>query len=225
MNNVELKQIKINCYISDSAGEHATARCQLRIEYSNKVFLSLSYITHQMNLVESAKGLAPELSRLALQLFGICVNATSVKCLWSNMGFFAFKMPKLATFLAMAQLQKYESEDDDENNDDSKFTFNAFNDSDTEELEETSIIDNCNVNDTFEEYDNNNILNPEQWIKIIKSWIEMVNTENDSNNLDSREVEPYDFEVGRHDTHPADNPLVKWKLLELFLEAPIYMVQ
>ncbi|CAB4392853.1 unnamed protein product [Rhizophagus irregularis] len=49
MNNVKLKQIKINCYISDSAGEHATARCQLRIEYSNKVFLS--YITHQMNLV------------------------------------------------------------------------------------------------------------------------------------------------------------------------------
>ncbi|GBC19614.2 hypothetical protein RIR_jg41882.t1 [Rhizophagus irregularis DAOM 181602=DAOM 197198] len=139
---------------------------------------------------ESAKGLAPELSRLALQLFGICVNATSVKCLWSNM--------------------EYESEDNDKNNDDSKFTFNAFNDSDTEELEETSIIDDCNVNDTFEEYDNNNILNPEQWTKIIKSWIEMVNTENDSNNLDSREVEPYDFEIGRHDTHPADNPLVKW---------------
>jgi hypothetical protein len=38
----------------------------------------------------------------------------------------------------------------------------------------------------------------------------MVNTKNDSNNLDSREVEPYNFEVGGHDTHPADNPLVKW---------------
>ncbi|CAB4439693.1 unnamed protein product [Rhizophagus irregularis] len=99
---------------------------------------------------------------------------------------------------------------------------------DTEELEETSIIDDCNVNDIFEEYDNNNTLNPEQWTKIIESWIEMVNTENNSNNLDSREVEPYDFEVGGHDTHPADNPLTKWKLFDLFndsLEAPIYMVQ
>ncbi|CAB4386545.1 unnamed protein product [Rhizophagus irregularis] len=99
---------------------------------------------------------------------------------------------------------------------------------DTEELEETSIIDDCNVNDIFEEYDNNNTLNPEQWTKIIESWIELVNTENNSNNLDSREVEPYDFEVGGHDTHPADNPSAKWKLFDLFndsLEAPIYMVQ
>lgn len=36
---------------------------------------------------ESARGLAPELSRLALHLFGICVNAASVERLWSNMGF------------------------------------------------------------------------------------------------------------------------------------------
>jgi hypothetical protein len=36
---------------------------------------------------DSAKGLAPELSRFALQLFGICVNAASVERLWSNMGF------------------------------------------------------------------------------------------------------------------------------------------
>ncbi|PKB94325.1 hypothetical protein RhiirA5_404857 [Rhizophagus irregularis] len=81
-------------------------------------------------------------------------------------------------------IQEYESEDDDENNDDSEFTFNAFNDSDTEKLEETSIIDDY-----------------------------------------SREVEPYDFEVGGHDTQPV--PLAKCKLLELFndsLEASIYMI-
>ena len=36
---------------------------------------------------ESARGLAPELSRLALQLFGICVNSASVERLWSTMGF------------------------------------------------------------------------------------------------------------------------------------------
>jgi len=36
---------------------------------------------------ESAQGLAPELSRLALHLFGICINAASVERLWSNMGF------------------------------------------------------------------------------------------------------------------------------------------
>ena len=36
---------------------------------------------------ESAQGLAPELSRLELHLFGICINAASVERLWSNMGF------------------------------------------------------------------------------------------------------------------------------------------
>jgi hypothetical protein len=40
-----------------------------------------------MDFWESAKGLAPELSRLALQLFGIYINLASVKRLWSNMGF------------------------------------------------------------------------------------------------------------------------------------------
>ena|SRR2546429_2532093 len=112
--------------------------------------------------------------------------------------------------------------------DDEEFTFSAFNDSDTDELEETSIIDECNVIDTFEETNNrDNILNPEQWTKMIENWIEMVNTEI---NLDSEEVvgeETYDFEIGGHTTHPADNPLAKWKLFDLFsnsLEAPVYMV-
>lgn len=63
---------------------------------------------------------------------------------------------------------------------------------------------------------------------MIENWIEMVDAEV---NLDSEEVvgeETYDFEVGGHITHPADNSLAKWKLLDLFcdsLEAPIYMVQ
>ena len=36
---------------------------------------------------EFAKGLTPELSRFALRLFGICVNAASVERFWSSMGF------------------------------------------------------------------------------------------------------------------------------------------
>ena len=49
-----------------------------------------TYNQFEENIVdfwESAKGLAPELSRLALHLFGICVNAASVERLWSTMGF------------------------------------------------------------------------------------------------------------------------------------------
>ncbi|CAG8785523.1 35998_t:CDS:2, partial [Racocetra persica] len=36
MDNAEKESIRINCYISDSAGEYVVARRQLRIEYPNK---------------------------------------------------------------------------------------------------------------------------------------------------------------------------------------------
>ncbi|CAG8671688.1 9194_t:CDS:2, partial [Ambispora gerdemannii] len=180
MEEAEQNQIKINCFVTDSAGEYAAARRQLRIEYPNKIWIPC--MAHQMNLVvgdifkesefyqqtsknavrlvsyfhsspyfteklqneqqscyektialatpsetpwfgemptrilrqylsyqrevfpfnpetynqfddniidfwESAQGLAPELSRLALHLFGICINAASVERLWSNMSF------------------------------------------------------------------------------------------------------------------------------------------
>src|SRR6185437_2476257 len=60
--------------------------------YQRKVF-PFDYETYDQfneNIVDfwdSAKGLAPELSRLALQLFGICINSASVERLWSTMGF------------------------------------------------------------------------------------------------------------------------------------------
>ncbi len=40
-----------------------------------------------MDFWDSAKGQAPELSRFALHLYGICVNSASVERLWSTMGF------------------------------------------------------------------------------------------------------------------------------------------
>jgi len=40
-----------------------------------------------MSFWESCLGHAPELSRFALHLYGVCVNAASVERLWSAMGF------------------------------------------------------------------------------------------------------------------------------------------
>lgn len=40
-----------------------------------------------MDFWDLAKGQAPELSRFALHLYGICVNSASVERLWSTMGF------------------------------------------------------------------------------------------------------------------------------------------
>jgi hypothetical protein len=44
-----------------------------------------------MSFWESCSGHTPELSRLALHLYSICVNAASVERLWSTMGFFHTK--------------------------------------------------------------------------------------------------------------------------------------
>ncbi|PKC00398.1 hypothetical protein RhiirA5_428247 [Rhizophagus irregularis] len=84
---------------------------------------------------------------------------------------------------------------------DNEFTFNAFNDSNTEELEETSVIDECNVNDTFEKTNNSNNINSEQWTKIIENWIKMVNAEINIDNTEVIGEETYKFEVGRQSIH------------------------
>ncbi|CAB4424802.1 unnamed protein product [Rhizophagus irregularis] len=49
MDDAEKNGIQVNCYVSDSAGEYAAARRQLRVEYPSKVFIPC--MAHQMNLV------------------------------------------------------------------------------------------------------------------------------------------------------------------------------
>jgi hypothetical protein len=109
-------------------------------------------------------------------------------------------------------------EDEGENN---EFTFNdSFNISDTEEegSEDGNFSDINMTNDV-------GTVNSEQWIRMVENWIEMVNLDEDRlNNEDITGNETYDFEVGGHNVHPADNSLAKWKLVNLFnesLEAPI----
>jgi hypothetical protein len=65
-----------------------------------------------------------------------------------------------------------------EENEDNNITFDAFNLSDTEEESEDASIINGNNVDAFENTNNNDILNSEQWAKIIENWIEMVDAEN-----------------------------------------------
>ncbi|CAB4429287.1 unnamed protein product [Rhizophagus irregularis] len=303
MNNAKLKQIKINYFVSDSAGEYAVAKCQLRVEYPSKVFLPC--MAYQMNLVvrdifkeslqykqisknavrivsyfhsfpyftgllrneqtscygqtialitpgetrwnsyyfcfrsilkteaalkfeeniidfwESAKGLAPEFSKLALHLFGICVNAALVECLWSNMGFLhSTRRNKLhhKKVLAMAQLRS---------------DILCKRKRDNIEISERQYKQ-LHIAEPIQEYqsdeedtnDNDDNINSEQWTKIIEDWIKMVNAEINIDNTEVIGEDIYEFEISGQSIHPADNPLVKWKLLDLFnetLEAPVNM--
>ncbi|CAB5373490.1 unnamed protein product [Rhizophagus irregularis] len=49
MEQAHQHQINIKCFVSDSAGEYAAARRQMRVEYKDKIFLPC--MAHQMNLV------------------------------------------------------------------------------------------------------------------------------------------------------------------------------
>jgi len=54
----------------------------------------------------------------------------------------------------------------------------------------------------------------------------MLDAENHLDNGDNVSEEPIEFELGGHTIHPADDPMAKWDLLNLFnnsLEAPIYL--
>ena len=93
-------------------------------------------------------------------------------------------------------IQEYEDEDEENE----EFAFNAFDTSDTEESEELedafTDIDKSH-DDIFENANNGtNILNSEQWTKMIERWIELVDTENHLNSEDVIDKETYDFEIG-----------------------------
>ncbi|UZO18766.1 uncharacterized protein OCT59_010078 [Rhizophagus irregularis] len=171
------------------------------LSYQRVIFLKLIISLKKILLI------APELSKLALYLFGICINGNVFSQIWK------FLNSNINDYILLNQSKN-----------DNEFTFNAFNDSDTEELEETSVIDECNVNDTFEKTNNSDNINSEQWTKIIENWIKMVNAEINIDNTEVIGEETYKFEVGRQSIHSADNLLAKWKLLDLFnetLEAPV----
>lgn len=95
-----------------------------------------------------------------------------------------------------------------------------ISDDEDEEID-TSIF---NEND-----DNNNaseIFNVDNWLQVVENWIKMLDIENHLDNGEDINEEPLEFELGGRIIHPADDPLAKWNLLDLFndsLDAPIYL--
>lgn len=80
----------------------------------------------------------------------------------------------------------------------------------------------------METEDNNasKILNADHWLRIVENWVKMLDIENHLDNGENINEEPVEFELGGRDIHPADDPLAKWDLLNLFnnlLEAPVYI--
>ncbi|CAB4395944.1 unnamed protein product [Rhizophagus irregularis] len=224
------------------------------LTYQREIFPfdSNTYNQFNENIVdfwESAKGLAPELSQLALHLFGICVNSASVERLWSSMGFLHTKCRNRLhhqKVLAMSQLRsdilKMRKREEIDNTEKqykrihiaaSVQPYNDEEEVDKEAEEETET--QINISDCEEEADteisieDNNtseILSADHWLRMVENWVKMLDIENHLDNGENVNEEPIEFELGGRDIHPADDPLAKWDLLFLFndsLEAPVYL--
>ncbi|UZO20027.1 uncharacterized protein OCT59_011288 [Rhizophagus irregularis] len=204
--------------ITSSAGEYAAARRQLRVEYPKAALKTL------ITKCSPERIGTPSTSRAGhKKVLAMAQLRSDILCKRKRDDIEISERQYKRLHIA-EPIQEYQSDEEDTN--DNEFTFNAFNDSDTEELEETSVIDECNVNDTFEKTNNSDNINSEQWTKIIEDWIKMVNAEININNTEVIGEETYEFKIGGQSIHPADNPLAKWKLLDLFnetLEAPVNM--
>jgi|GEM_PF-5690262 len=96
-----------------------------------------------------------------------------------------------------------------------------ISDDENEEIDASIIIENDDNNNNTSE-----IFNVDNWLQVVENWIKMLDIENHLDNGEDINEEPLEFELGGRVIHPADDPLAKWNLLDLFndsLEAPIYL--
>jgi hypothetical protein len=117
----------------------------------------------------------------------------------------------------------------DDENDDYEDVENDRSD-ESDESDEIVISDDCEneeihlsndeVLDTLEDNDSSSIYSTEQWERIIQEWMDMTRDENLESEI------PMDFIAVDRTVHPADDPLAKWDLVNIFnekLESPDFV--
>ncbi|CAG8559563.1 2405_t:CDS:1, partial [Scutellospora calospora] len=97
---------------------------------------------------------------------------------------------------------------------------------------ENELLDSNNLSTQLSETSemNDDVVNDieENWSYTVKHVIGLLDNENQLDNGKIVDSEPLEFELHGHITHPVDDPLAKWSLLELFydsLEALVFFVQ
>ncbi|RIA80134.1 hypothetical protein C1645_839235 [Glomus cerebriforme] len=145
---------------------------------------------------DSAKGQTPELSRFALHLYGICVNSDS-----SNkvLGMSQLKSDILCK-RKQAEIQKSK---------------------DHYKQDHIAIPIHDQLSDSENSDNETNIIIIKKWSHVIQNWIDMIREENYLN-----EDKPLEFTAVDRTIHPAEDPLAKWELNDIFnnrLESPYFV--
>ena len=97
----------------------------------------------------------------------------------------------------------------------------------TEPSEMTELIEAAEITGEGMIDDSETSDDEEHWSNVVEDWIETLDLENRLENGEIVSDEPPEFEFCGRMIHPADDPLAKWNLSELFddsLDAPISFV-
>ncbi|CAG8761841.1 10560_t:CDS:1, partial [Racocetra fulgida] len=92
--------------------------------------------------------------------------------------------------------------------------------SENSQLSEISQMTEVTAEDVNDDPD---VFSEESWLNMVENWTNTVDDEDNFDQNESSSNETLEFELGGRITHPADDPLAKWNLLDLFndsLEAP-----
>ncbi|CAB5302966.1 unnamed protein product [Rhizophagus irregularis] len=235
MDDAEKNGIQVNCYVSDSAGEYAAARRQLRVEYPKAALKTLvtKFSPERVGTVSNSR------SGFSRQRFSSGNNNTN-KVIYPDV--IAIHQKVLAMSQLRSDILKMRKREEIDNTEKqykrihiaaSVQPYNDEEEVDKEAEEETET--QINISDCEEEADteisieDNNtseILSADHWLRMVENWVKMLDIENHLDNGENVNEEPIEFELGGRDIHPADDPLAKWDLLFLFndsLEAPVYL--
>ncbi|RIA89546.1 hypothetical protein C1645_824732 [Glomus cerebriforme] len=177
------------------------------------------------------KGEYKELGAVALKIFGICVNATSVERMWSSMGFVhTVRHNRLTNDKVLAMSQLRASINFSLRGKELQQNKTQFLDSNIE-----TEIDNPEVPEDVENIgeDNSNIITSKHWGQALNEWDKMLMEEeiarmedeealrdNLNNNMEGDLLSEY--------MHPAIDKNAKWELRNLFsssLNTPDYLTE
>lgn len=106
---------------------------------------------------------------------------------------------------------------------------NSENDEDvmiiSDDEEETSAKEGTEL-DILEDEEPDTIYSTEQWVQVIQNWMRMAEEESHPNSDEASSINPLDFIAVDRTIHPADDPLAKWELKNIFnntLESPAFV--
>jgi hypothetical protein len=124
-------------------------------------------------------------------------------------------------------IQPYDEISDNENSGNEEDIVGISDDEDGNNENLTTPAKERSELNTLDDDEPDTIYSTDQWMNVIQNWINMAGKESNSNISDKESsTDPLTFIAVDRTIHPADDPLAKWKLKDIFnnrLESPAFV--